>query len=43
MICLLTPAPSRLILLSLGRLVVAGDEWDGFGDRLGIIQSGNAD
>jgi hypothetical protein len=41
-----TPAPSRLVAWSLGRLVawvVAGDEWDGVGDRGGVAQSGDAD
>ena len=38
-----TPAPSRLVAWSLGRLVVAGDEWGGFGDRGGVAHSGDAD
>ena len=33
-----TPAPSRLVAW-----VVAGDEWDGFGDRGGVAHSGDAD
>ena len=31
------------VIGSLGRMVVAGDEWGGFGDRGVIAQSGDAD